>query len=86
MSVLRVCVTCAPRVCVFVFYSVCMRARVLLTLVYAISGTLWTCLQISCLLLTETVEKGKSQEKFGLAENKAGPDREFILQVRIICR
>ena len=37
--------------------------------------------QVNCLKLSETVEKGKHPEKFGLAENKAGPDREYILQV-----
>ena len=39
--------------------------------------------QIHCLKLSETVEKGKHPEKFGLAEDKAGPDREYILQVGI---
>ena len=37
--------------------------------------------QVNTLLKSETVEKGKHAEKFGLAENKAGPDREYILQV-----
>lgn len=36
---------------------------------------------MSSLKLSETVEKGKHPEKFGLAESKAGPEREYILQV-----
>ena len=35
------------------------------------------------LKLSETVEKGKHPEKFGLAEDKTGPEREYILQVGI---
>ena len=38
---------------------------------------------MNSLKLSETVEKGKHPEKFGLAENKAGPEREYILQVGI---
>ena len=38
---------------------------------------------MNTLKLSETVEKGKHLEKFGLAENKAGPEREYILQVGI---
>ena len=79
-SILK-CVMCA---CVRVRVCPCVYAWCNINIARNYIFCLFTFLQISCLLLTETVEKGKSQEKFGLAENKAGPDREFILQVSII--